>query len=226
MTVYRLWPNTVLPRRPTRCPDADAALEAFRRLAELPLVPGQGGERPRPFICPLADDAAALFDEWRREHAAVEVSGAMASAFGKAPGHLLRLALVVDHLWWAGSAGYAAPPSWISCRAVSAAAALIEDYFKPTAERVFGDAALPEADRLAATVARWILKERPDVVNARDLRRKARLPGLREADKVKIALAALVEADWLRPPLQTGDRGRPREDYHVNPKLWNAHYVQ
>ena len=94
------------------------------------------------------------------------------------------------------------------------------------ATRVFGDAALPEADRLATTLARWILRERPKVVNARDLRRKARLPGLREAEKVKLALATLVEADWLRPSLQTGERGRQREDYVVNPKLWNTSDVQ
>jgi hypothetical protein len=221
-----LWPNKVPPRRPVRHADSEAALEAFRRLVELPLVPGRGDEQSRPFICPLADDAAELFDQWRREHAAVEVSGAMASAFGKAPGHLLRLALVLEHLWWAGTAGIVMPPSRISRRAVSAAAALIEDYFKPMAERVFGDAALPEVDRLAATLARWILRERPEVVNARDLRRKARLPGLREAEKVKLALGALVEADWLRPPLQTGDRGRPRGDYAVNPKLRQAHHGQ
>ena len=130
------------------------------------------------------------------------------------------MAVVLEHLWWAGSAGYAAPPSRISRRAVHAAAALIEDYFKPMAARVYGDAALPEADRLAAVVARWILSERPQVVNARDLRRKARLPGLREAAKVQLALATLVEADWLRPSLPSGDKGRPRDDYAINPRLW------
>jgi hypothetical protein len=114
-----LWPDKVPPRRPTRCADVDAALAAFRRLAELPLVPGHGDERPRPFICPLEDDAAELFDEWRREHAAAEVSGMLASAFGKAPGHVIRLALVLEHLWWAGKVGYAAPPSRISRRASS-----------------------------------------------------------------------------------------------------------
>jgi hypothetical protein len=58
------------------------------------------------------------------------------------------------------------------------------------------------------------------MVNARDLRRKARLPGLREAAKVQLALATLVEADWLRPSLPSGDKGRPREDYAINPRLW------
>ena len=224
-----LWPDKVPPRRPTRHVDVAAALEAFRRLVELPLVPGDDDEM-RPFVCSLADDAGDAFDQWRREHSAVEVPGALGSAYGKAPGHLLRLAMVLEHLWWCAPATTSTslmpvlPPSRITIQAVHAAAALIEDYFKPMAERVFGDAALPEADRLAATLARWILKERPEVVNARDLRRKARLPGLRESEKVRLALGTLVEADWLRPAFQRsgGNAGRLREDYWVNPKLWEA----
>ena len=116
------------------------------------------------------------------------------------------------------------PPSRISKAAVLAAAGLVDDYLKPMAERVFGDAALPEGDRIAATVARWILRERPAVLNARDLRRKARLPGLREAEKVKLALNVLVEADWLRPVFgRAGDStGRQREDYQINPRLYES----
>jgi hypothetical protein len=207
-------------------------LEAFRRLVELPLVPGDGdNDAMQPFICPLADDAADSFHQWRREHSVAEVSGMLASAYGKAPGQLLRLALILEHLWWCApstSLSPVMPPNRITIQAVHAAAALIEDYFKPMAERVFGDAALPEVDRLAATLARWILKERPKLVNARDLRRKARLPGLRDAAKVRLALGALVEADWLRPAFErSGDHGgRQREDYEVNPKLWEARDAQ
>jgi hypothetical protein len=223
-----LWPEKVPPCRPMRHVDVEAALEAFRRLIELPLVPGDKDEM-RPFVCPLADDAADLFDQWRREHSAAELSGTLASSYGKAPGHLLRLALILEHLWWCAPSPATLlipvlPPGRITIQAVRAAAALIEDYFKPMAERVFGDASLPEADRLAAIVARWILKERPEVVNARDLRRKARLPGLREAAKVRLALDMLVEADWLRPASKRSgsNAGRQREDYWVNPKLWEA----
>ena len=185
----------------------------------------------RPLICTLTDDAADAFHQWRLEHdrSAAEASGTLASTYGKAPGQLLRLALILEHLWWCSPSTSTEPhPCRITVRAVQAAAGLIEDYFKPMAERVFGDAALPEADRLGATLARWILKERPKLVNARDLRRKARLPGLRDGTKVKLALAALVEADWLRPAVDpSGDRlGRPREDYQVNPRLWEARHAQ
>jgi hypothetical protein len=114
----------------------------------------------------------------------------------------------------------------ISKRAFLAAAALVEGYFVPMAERVFGDAALPEAERLAAIVARWIIssglaEKQPATLNARDLQRKARLPGLREAEKVRLALDTLVEADWLMPdPTRAGGAaGRRRVDYAVNPRL-------
>lgn len=87
------------------------------------------------------------------------------------------------------------PPSRISKAAVLAVIALVEEYFKPMAERVFGDAALPEGDRLAAVLARWVLKDRPEVMNARDLRCNARLPGLKEPEKVKLALKVLTKAE-------------------------------
>ena len=215
------WPDKVPPRRPVRHASFEGGRAALQKLIELPLIPGEDGT-PRPFLCPVADDAAEIFDQWRREHSEAEVSGSLASAFGKAPGHLLRLALVLEHLWWCAKTSIAMPPNRISKAAVLAAAGLVDDYLKPMAERVFGDAALPEGDRIAATVAGWILREKPAVLNARDLRRKARLPGLREAEKVKLALNVLVEADWLRPVFgRAGDRtGRQREDYQINPRLY------
>ena len=81
-----LWPDKVPPRRPMRCPNAAAALEAFRRLAELRLVLGAGDEPPRPFYCSLTDDAAELFDDWRCEHAAIEVSERSPAPTARHPG--------------------------------------------------------------------------------------------------------------------------------------------
>ena len=90
-------------------------------------------------------------------------------------------------------------------------------------ERVYGDAAVPESDRLAAIVARWIIASRIaacPIINARELRRTAGLPGLREAEKVKVALDVLIEADWLaHAPQPTNSPARRRGDYCVNPRL-------
>src|SRR5262249_7136640 len=152
----------------------------------------------------------------------IAAGGLLRSALGKVRGLLLRLSLVLEMLWWCGSSGAEPAPTEISTKALAAAAILLDRYFLPMAERVYGDAALSEGDRPAATGARWIVEKRPTLINARDIRRKARLPGLSKADQVSAALSVLVEADWIfRAPSSGGiSGGRPREDYVVNPRVF------
>jgi hypothetical protein len=181
------WPSKVPARRPTGEADITKAADALRLLYDLPLVPDdQGGLRP--FFCHLSAVAADLFTTWWVKHQATELTGPLAGPLGKAPGHVIRISLVLEHLWWAGGSTLSMPPSEISEKAVAAAIGLVVDYFTPMAARVYGDAAIPEADRLATVVARWIVDEKPIVINAKKLRREVGLPGLREAEKVKLAL--------------------------------------
>jgi hypothetical protein len=220
------WPDPIAFRLSTRTPRVDWAIDAFDRLRELDLRPD---DPPEPVMVPLAPEALPLLEDFARgvQEQQAAVSGLMRSALGKARGLALRLSLMLEMLWWCGSSGMSAPPSQISERAFIAAAALLDDYYIPMAERVFGDAALPECDRHAATVARWILRERPTLLNARELRRRARLPGLRDADKVKLALGVLVDAVWIFPvPDRAGGTGRRREDYAVNPRVYEASHGQ
>jgi len=136
---------------------------------------------------------------------------------------VLRLSLVLEYLWWCGKDDMTGPPSVITPAAVAAAATLVADYFMPMAERVFGDAAATEIERMAATLARWIAKERPDEVHVRRLQRDVRLPGLRSAEQIRKAADALVEADWLRtPPKTIVGQPRSRVVYPVNPKLYQS----
>jgi hypothetical protein len=90
------------------------------------------------------------------------------------------------------------------------------------AERVYGDVAVPEEERLGATLARWIITQRPlpKLVNVRTVQR-VRLPLLREVEKVREAINVLIDADWLTPaPSRAGTTpGRQRGDYAVNPRL-------
>jgi len=149
--------------------------------------------------------------------------GPLRSALGKARGQALRLALVLEMLWWCGEDGMAPPPARISPLAFAAAALLIGDYFMSMAERVYGDAAATERDRGAATLARWIKNTRPAELHVRHLQREVRLPGLRTAEQIRATAEALVEADWLRPPAagtEFGQRGRIA--YAVNPRLWET----
>jgi len=218
-----LWPEPIPPFRPQRRADSAPALAALQRLAALELEDDAGDGVRRPRVVPMPEDAVVLFQEWREAHYAAEqnVTGLLASSYGKAHGHVLRLALTLEYLWWAITPD-APEPTVISKKAIAAAAHLMDSYFKPMAERAFGDASVPEDDRLAATLARWIVKTKPIVINLRTVRREARLPGLRKAEKVKLAADVLIDAAWLFPPSGAATAGRPREDYTVNPKLWET----
>jgi hypothetical protein len=184
----------------------------------------QQGDPPTPIMIPLTSEGQRLLEEFGcdMQAARVEAGGLLRSAFGKARGMALRLSLNIELLWWCGKDGLVLPPSTISLAAFTAAATLVSEYFMPMAERVFGDAGATEIERNAATLARWIWKERPKAVHVRQLQREVRLPGLRSASDIKKACDALVEADWLRAPAPRKSgfvSGQVAAIYTINPKL-------
>lgn len=103
---------------------------------------------------------------------------------------------------------------------MAAAVRLVGEYLMPMAERVYGDAAAPIADRNAATLARWITRTRSEEVYVRELQRKVRLPGLHNAEDIHAGARVLVEAGWLQPPPPGGRQLRARAAYRVRPLLW------
>lgn len=216
------WPNPRPFQRSTKSSDSQLIEEVLSRLHGLPMVDDEKGE-PVPLVLPLSDSANDRLERWCVAHDGERGSGLYLSALGKMRGQLLRLALILEQLWWAADSADADAPTVIGEEAVSAAAALMTDYFKPMAERVYGDAALPEIDRNTAALARWIVKERPSIINVRTLRRDTPpTPQLRQRKAMNEAIEMLVEAGWLQHvPGRYGDRpGRARADYLVNPKLW------
>jgi hypothetical protein len=214
------WPEPVLFDLSRAAPGVDAATEALDRLRMLDLVPAS-----RPLMVPLADDAVPLIAEFGRDMQArqAEAGGLMLSALGKARGTALRLSLVLEYLWWCGDEGMSPPPVTITARAFTAGAHLVADYLIPMAERVYGDAAARPEDRNAATLARWIVKNRPAEVYVRKLQREMRLPGLSTAEAIHGAARVLLEAGWLMPPDgATGFQQRQRAAYPVNPMVWEV----
>ena len=145
--------------------------------------------------------------------------GLLKSSMGKARGQVLRLALVLEYLRWCADEGDA-EPSQVTCEAMQAAVDLVRSYVLPMAARVLGDASVPAEERNARTLAEWIMRERPAVVNVSSIRDGARLPGLRESEPVKQACRFLADARWLSAPEPNGTPGRPRGDWVVNPLLW------
>jgi hypothetical protein len=216
------WPDAISSKLGKQVPAAQWAVTAMDRLRELDL---QTGDAPSPIMVPLSDQARLMIETFGHEmqesqHAA---GGLLRSALGKARGQALRLARVLEFLWWCGEDGMNAPPTQISARAFAAAAQLMADYFASMAERVYGDAAVTERERGAATLARWVLANRSTELHVRHLQREMRLPGLRTAEQIKSAAEALVEADWLRLPTPGNEFGqRGRVAYPVNPQLWQV----
>ena len=212
------WPVPVPPRRPTGVPDHTLALAALRRLVELPWQP------PEPVILPFTDSAAAALQALREEIAALESSaaGMFLSWLGKLPGFCLRVAVIIQHLAWCWDDPPPPPPNEIEEWAVAAAADFLEQYAIPMARRVFGEAALPQAERDARIIARWLVRQNPlpGIVNARDLRRTADGPGIRDPDRMNAALEELTDAGWiLSAPTRAAGYGRQRLDWAVNPAL-------
>ncbi len=107
------WPEAMPPKRPMRALDRTPALAALQKLRRLEMGADQFWN-PQPQVLLLASKAADLFQQWREEHYAAsrDLLGPIASAYGKAPGHLLRLSLTLEHLWWcSGAAGNDCPQS-------------------------------------------------------------------------------------------------------------------
>jgi hypothetical protein len=214
------WPDPFEFEKPDRPPATDWAIMALDRLRVLDLATSE--DAPRPLVVPL-DDAAvkqlvrfAKLMQKRKE----TTTGLMRSAIGKARGLVLRLSLVLEYLRWCAKDGWEEPPGTITEDAVCAAARFVGEYVLPMAERTYNDAACTETDNNTTTLAKWIKKNRPDAIHVRDMQRKVRLAGLRDAKTIHAACKELMEAGWLgRPTGGTAYQQRGTKAYPISPRL-------
>lgn len=214
------WPNRPEFSRPSSMADLRGIEAALRRLDGLEWGADDFGKRA-PVRVMLDGDAADVFDRCQQFYRdkELEAGGLLKSFIGKLPGLTLRLALAAQFAGWAYHGG--PEPKSITAETLGAVADFVADYALPMAERVYGDAALPQDERNAATLARHIKRHRLRSVNTRELQRTDRLPGLREAADIAPAVDALVEAGWLRldGKRKGGTVGRHSSDYLVNPAI-------
>jgi hypothetical protein len=207
------------------CDDAQASarrhrlMSTARRLCRLGMDGDPAGE-PAPRILRLDADALALFDELRREamERARSSRGLAAGWHGKTPGRALRLALVYELLAWADAAGD--EPGTVSADAMARAAGYL-DYAAAMLDRVTAGVAICRADAEAAMIARHILTTGTRHLNERELYQRPGWAWLRDRERRTEALHALAEAGWIRPA-ERADRGRPRGDWDMSPRLWEA----
>ncbi len=213
------WPAALPPRRPTCRADDEGALARLARIRSLPWEP------PEPVVVPFSDQAADVIQEWRVQVAGMEAdaAGIFLSWLGKLPGAAVRLALILELMAWSESQKGTSEPREVSERSAVAACALLEVFAIPMARRCFGSASLPQAERDARRLARWLIRQSPlpETVNARELRRRANGPTIPSAERVEAALRELEAAGWCRPaPVRAGDLpGRARANWAINPAL-------
>ncbi len=216
------WPEKMPSlRRPREAANLDRLHAAYVKLDSLEWARDQEGKDVAA-ILPLEADAADLFEEWQADNASIDQdsSSLYKSFVGKMDGAVLRLALVGELIAWAFTD--TPEPRSVSARSIAAAVTFVDDYAKPMAERVYGDAALPTVERHGALLARYVRKHGMRRINLRDLKRsphKSRLAALRKADDMRAAAEFLVDAGWLLPaPVRDGGTiGRASLDYNVNP---------
>lgn len=216
------WPDS-LPQFSLSRLEADDtdARAAFARLADLAMGSDDYGT-PEPKRLKLTAEAENVLEDFARDMAkrANETAGMFSGALGKARGHALRLAVVLEHLWWCGARA-ASEPTAVSAKAVASAAGLLDGYFIPMAERVFGDASIPVTERGAMILIRYVKRNGLVSFNARDVRRE--IGGeLREATAMEAACAVLVEAGLIKGhPSRAGEiKGRTAKNYDVNPVVF------
>ncbi|WP_419816142.1 DUF3987 domain-containing protein [Glacieibacterium sp.] len=221
------WPKPVPYRRPRNVADPILWPRVLRKLVFLPFGRDEAGQ-DQPIVVPLEEEASVIFAEWRAVNAssANDAGSLFKSHVGKLPGIVLRLALALEFMDWALAVDQPEPDT-VSAMSIIRARDFTDQYLKPMAMRVFGDACLPDRERDAATVARWLLRSRQRIVNLRDMRR-ARLPGLDLAEPLQEAVEILVEGGWLT---DVGDRqgagaGRKAKDYAVNPAVFTTDFSE
>jgi hypothetical protein len=215
-----VWPDPILYQRPRQIADTEQLERIYRRLQQLDAPRLEDG-RIDPRVLLLADDAADVFEAWVRDNdAAVREASSLYKGFvGKLRGMVLRLALVVELMSWAANGDR--EPDTISLTTLVSVLGFVDDYAKPSALRVFGDAALPEVERNAAALARHIKKHGAQRINARDIQRNSGIATLKVAADVEGATELLIEAGCLRSaPGRDGDTpGKARKDFLVNPAV-------
>ena len=216
------WPDPIRPRRPQRVPDNSALSAALGRLSRFEF--DKVGDAVRPRTISLSSEAADEFQAWweqKQWDAKTAATGRIAGAVGKLDGIALRLALVLELLTWAWSGSNEPEPAAVSLGSITKAMRIIDEWVRATLERVFAEASMPKAQRDAMIVARWLLKTKPDTVNAREIRRQAGFPGPKDSKELDAALEILIDARWLE--LTPGEKtGRPRKDYVVNQAIYEA----
>jgi hypothetical protein len=176
-----------------------------------------------PAVMVMDEAAKGTFGEWWKAHRTrtSHFDGPLAAFENKATGTTLRLAGVRSLIAWACREDDTLPPDTIGQEDVLAAITMVEDYLRPAARQIYGEAIVPGAEGGTRRLAGWLLQHRPQRFNARALYRGRAIRGLSTAEDMAEATEHLTRANWVRPARKPGKVGRPLSDFLVNPTVLN-----
>lgn len=204
--------------------DQGEASGALAALSELSMKKDKDGNRA-PHVMPFSEDALDYFQKWVDRHTYAEKYShrRLKGAFGKANGHVARIALILELLWWS-EFDDEDPPEEVSLKAVKAAVDFREEYIVPMQRRVQGHGLETTEARMAKAIAAWIVENRVETVNLSTMRREAGIEGLSgrtDMERFEEAVTYLINLRWLSEvDTERRGKGRPRKDYAVNPRIW------
>lgn len=220
-----VFPNPVAGFRMAKPVDLGAAQAMLRRLWKL--TPAEG----KPVAVALTRQAVPKFEQWvsrKRDEAHGHGDGLWAEWLGKQGGVVLRLALVIEHLWWSADTSPTdlSGPTKISGPALTAAMRFIDEYSEPMASLTLGTAARPTEEQDAVQLLRLLQRKDEATFNARLLARGSHGPAGRLAQPrlLSVACEVLEHAGLIRRIGERagGGKGRTASTYEVNPLLLGA----
>lgn len=220
-----VFPKPVKGFRIAKSVSMDPGRTVLRRLWNLGLVDG------RPVAIPVSRRAIARFEQWvgqKRQAAEADEDGVWGQWLGKQGGVALRLALVLEHLWWASDAkpDDTTGPTTISASAMTAAMKFIDAYASPMAALALKNAAQPVEDQDALRLLRLLANKGDAQFNARLLGRGSHGPAgrLSQPSVMTAACEVLTAAKLIRHVGERADgkAGKRPGLYEVNPILFDT----
>ena len=219
-----VWPDHPAFEYIDRWPNNAAKEAAFALYERVDALKGDEIGTPDMFdsvpVLHFDQTAQGLFAEWfddfqtmqRHREATGEECSALSSHFGKYPGLLGKLALIIH---------VADRPNdrEISLRTLQKALAWL-DYLRPHAYRIYHAAGVPNVDAAKLLLSKIRKGDVQSSFKARDVYRKG-WQGLGDSEQVKAACFMLADYNYLRirdaAPI---DKGRPPDPvFEINPKV-------
>lgn len=194
---------------------------AFKKLDSL-LNPYADNAENQKKCLHLSIEAQQLFNTWYLAHLnkSQQEESILKYFLGKGQGYVLRLALLLELLWWTDSEYL--EPTEVSLEAIQMAIELYDTYLTPMCERVYNMYYSPTQNIEARALARWIIENKPQSFILRDVYNNGNIANLRRKEQAEKAANKLIALNWLsRTSSRKGNTaGRSRYTYYVNLEVY------